>query len=158
MLELGHLQLKVEWRSVTTTSGALSVMTLGAMWMLVLLAFSWATAMKVVLLIMILFVGFDYVPQHSGATAQRSATYGQGTGPVQLSQVLCSGSENSITSCPSSAVGVNCQHNQDAGVTCVAREFYENYSILKGCKGGRIPWIESCCPLPPTPFFEKFQL
>lgn len=44
---LGHHQLKGEWKSVITTSGALYVMTHGATWMLVLHVYILATAMKV---------------------------------------------------------------------------------------------------------------
>ena len=59
-----------------------------------------------------------------GATGQRSAIYGQGTGPIQLSQVQCVGNETNISSCPGTTLGTqNCQHNQDAGVTCIAREY-----------------------------------
>ena len=58
-----------------------------------------------------------------GATGQRSAAYGQGTGPIQLSQVQCVGSEAGILSCPGSTATQNCQHNQDAGVTCIPREY-----------------------------------
>ena len=47
LLEVGHHPVKEEWRSVTTTSGALSVMTHGTVWMPVLLASKWAIAMKV---------------------------------------------------------------------------------------------------------------
>jgi hypothetical protein len=48
LLEMGHHPVKEEWRSVTTTSGALSVMTHGTIWMLALLAYTLATAMKVI--------------------------------------------------------------------------------------------------------------
>ena len=47
LLEVGHHPVKEEWRSVTTTSGALSVMTHGTIWMLVLLACTLAIATKV---------------------------------------------------------------------------------------------------------------
>ena len=47
LLELGHHPLKEEWRSVTTTSGALSAMIHGTVWMLALLASILAIAMKV---------------------------------------------------------------------------------------------------------------
>ena len=49
LLEVDHLHPKEEWRSVTTTSGALSVMTHGTVWMPVLLACTLATAMKVLI-------------------------------------------------------------------------------------------------------------
>ena len=58
-----------------------------------------------------------------GATGQRSAAYGQGTGPIQLSQVQCVGNEAGIINCPGSTATQNCQHNQDAGVTCIPREY-----------------------------------
>ena len=48
LLAVGHHPVKEEWRSVTTTSGALSVMTHGAIWMPVLLACTLAIAMKVI--------------------------------------------------------------------------------------------------------------
>ena len=47
LLEVGHHPVKEEWRSVTTTSGALSVMIHGAVWMPALLASILVTAMKV---------------------------------------------------------------------------------------------------------------
>ena len=49
LLEVGHHPVKEEWRSVTTTSGALSVMTHGAVWMPVLHVCILGTAMKVFL-------------------------------------------------------------------------------------------------------------
>ena len=47
MLAVDHHPVKEEWRSVTTTSGALSVMTHGTVWMPAWLASILATAMKV---------------------------------------------------------------------------------------------------------------
>ena len=47
LLEVDHLHPKEEWRSVTTTSGALSVTTHGIVWMLMLLVWNLATALKV---------------------------------------------------------------------------------------------------------------
>ncbi|KAG9264048.1 deleted in malignant brain tumors 1 protein-like, partial [Astyanax mexicanus] len=46
-----------------------------------------------------------------------SAHFGAGSGPIHLDDVACSGSENSITSC-SRASSQNCNHGEDAGVTC----------------------------------------
>ena len=51
LLEVGHHPVKEEWRSVTITSGALSVMTHGTVWMPVLPACTLAIAMKVIKLI-----------------------------------------------------------------------------------------------------------
>ena len=47
LLEPGQLHPKEEWRSVTTTSGALSVMTHGIVWMPELLVYSLAAVQKV---------------------------------------------------------------------------------------------------------------
>lgn len=56
-----------------------------------------------------------------GATGQKVATYGQGTGPILLDNVRCSGSELSILECPQNPIGQhNCAHAEDAGVTCSA--------------------------------------
>ena len=56
-----------------------------------------------------------------GATGQRGAAYGQGTGPIHLDQVQCYGNESSISDCPQNDIGMhNCAHNQDAGITCTA--------------------------------------
>ena len=49
MVGLVHHQLKDEWRFAITTSGELSVMTHGIVWMPMLLAFNLATAMRVCL-------------------------------------------------------------------------------------------------------------
>ena len=47
LLEVDHHPVKEEWRSVTTTSGALSVTMHGIVWMLMLLVWNLATALKV---------------------------------------------------------------------------------------------------------------
>ena len=61
-----------------------------------------------------------------GATGQRGAAYGQGSGPVTLGQVQCIGNESSIFNCPQNDVGTqNCVHSQDAGVTCTARMYID---------------------------------
>ncbi|XP_073726154.1 scavenger receptor cysteine-rich domain-containing protein DMBT1-like [Misgurnus anguillicaudatus] len=47
------------------------------------------------------------------------AFFGQGSGPVWLDDVTCSGNEPRVTSCPSKALGTStCSHGQDAGVIC----------------------------------------
>ena len=57
------------------------------------------------------------------ASGQQGAAYGQGSGPILLDQVQCFGNESDIFDCPRNDIGMhNCIHNQDAGVTCTARE------------------------------------
>ena len=59
-------------------------------------------------------LGFRYALK-----AYRSAHYGQGTGPILLSNVDCSGSESSLLSCKHYGIGEHyCAHSEDNGVRC----------------------------------------
>ena len=51
--------------------------------------------------------------------AVSSATFGQGTGPIFLDDVRCTGAESSLLSCSHIGIGIhNCGHYEDAGVLC----------------------------------------
>ncbi|KAK3100222.1 hypothetical protein FSP39_016522 [Pinctada imbricata] len=53
------------------------------------------------------------------AFASQNAEYGQGSGPVLLDNLQCSGHENNISQCRSRGWGIhNCRHNEDASVKC----------------------------------------
>lgn len=52
-----------------------------------------------------------------GASALGSAFFGQGSGPILLDDVACSGNESSLLACPST-MQHNCRHTEDAGVRC----------------------------------------
>ncbi|NP_999764.1 scavenger receptor cysteine-rich protein precursor [Strongylocentrotus purpuratus] len=55
--------------------------------------------------------------------APGSAHFGQGTGPIQLDDVGCTGAEQTIFDCAHPAFGVhNCAHYEDAGVFCIASQ------------------------------------
>ena len=54
-----------------------------------------------------------------GAIARDGALFGEGSGPIVLDNVQCSGSESMILDCTANDIGVhNCDHSEDAGVTC----------------------------------------
>ena len=49
-----------------------------------------------------------------------TAYFGQGTGPIWLDIVQCTGSETHLVNCTNSGIGRhNCGHNQDIGVNCL---------------------------------------
>ncbi|XP_030840909.1 deleted in malignant brain tumors 1 protein-like [Strongylocentrotus purpuratus] len=51
--------------------------------------------------------------------ARSRATYGQGSGPIYLDDVGCSGKESRLTDCSNGGWGnQNCDHSEDAGVYC----------------------------------------
>ena len=52
-----------------------------------------------------------------------SAHFGQGTGPIWLDDLRCTGSENSLLECDSSSQH-NCRHSEDAGVACTNGKKY----------------------------------
>ena len=51
-----------------------------------------------------------------------NARFGAGVGPIYLDNVDCTGSEDNLTDCPSSAI-FSCPsgHNEDAGVRCQSK-------------------------------------
>ena len=55
----------------------------------------------------------------SSGTALSSAYFGQGTGPIQISNVGCNGLESTLLQC-SHITSFSCGHNQDAGARCSA--------------------------------------
>ena len=52
------------------------------------------------------------------STALSRAAFGQGTGPIHLDDLRCTGSESSLFECPAAATH-NCAHFEDAGVRCI---------------------------------------
>ena len=56
----------------------------------------------------------------SNGTAIGSAGFGQGSGPIWLNSVTCTGRESILAECGHLGVEItgNCNHNEDAGVRC----------------------------------------
>ena len=54
---------------------------------------------------------------YTDARAFSRAHFGQGTGPIQIDNVDCHGSESILIQCPHLKID-NCRHSEDAGVKC----------------------------------------
>ena len=52
------------------------------------------------------------------AVAYSNARYGQGTGPIWLDNLACTGVEYNLTNCSYDADTSDCRHFEDAGVLC----------------------------------------
>ena len=47
------------------------------------------------------------------------AAYGQGTGPIVLDNLQCTGTEETLFNCTHNGVNIhNCAHSEDAGAIC----------------------------------------
>ena len=63
------------------------------------------------------YTAFIFVAASIGATALPFAFHGEGEGPIHLDDVMCTGTETSLISCPYNPID-NCGHFEDAGVRC----------------------------------------
>ena len=62
----------------------------------------------------------------SSGSALSRAFFGQGSGPILLDDVACTGSELTLADCRHLGVGVtrSCSHFEDAGVRCLSSQGY----------------------------------
>ena len=72
----------------------------------------------------IMLISFVIYHNPIGATAERGATYGRGSGGLFLDDVQCNGTEARLFDCPRAGTPGqhNCYHAKDAGVTCTTSE------------------------------------
>ena len=61
----------------------------------------------------------------SDAVAYSNAFYGQGTVPILLDDVRCTGTESRLIDCPYTAID-NCVHSEDAAVSCTTSKELAN--------------------------------
>ena len=69
----------------------------------------------------------------SSGSPYNSAYFGEGSGPILLDSVSCTGSETTLASCRHLGVGVtrSCTHSEDAGVRCSPQGYTEcNYKAF----------------------------
>ena len=77
---------------------------------------------------------------HHALDAKSAAFFGEGAGPVWLSNLQCSGNESDISECSHSGWGLqNCDHNRDVGVVCTGEMFYLHFLYM----GQAIMYIRS---------------
>ena len=67
----------------------------------------------------------------SSGTAIGSSGFGNGSGPIWLDSVTCTGSESTLASCGHFGVGFRriCSHSQDAGIRCSGEKGFIIYYI-----------------------------
>ena len=64
-------------------------------------------------------------------TSYSSAYFGQGSGPIWLDSVTCSGSESTLVSCGHLGVNItrSCNHSEDASVRCSGETGFNIYYL-----------------------------
>lgn len=79
----------------------------------------------------ILFLQTDYVNPSFllDVSAVSKAFYGQGSGPIILRRLECTGRETSILECEFDANTSDCRHSDDAGVQCIGMLYYVIFTV-----------------------------
>ena len=71
-----------------------------------------------VYVVLSLIYPIDFYCVKSDAIAYTGAHFGQGTGPIWLDNLACTGAEYNLTSCSYDSDTSDCGHYEDAGVRC----------------------------------------
>ena len=117
--------MKVEWRSATTISGALFVRTPLPDQTVQWSAGNWDWAMQVCMgkkfRMYTLYTRITHTFLAAGASTPTQAHFGDGSGrPVWLDNVACLGTENNLIDCQANPLGTsNCGHDKDVGTRCL---------------------------------------
>ncbi len=61
----------------------------------------------------------------AGAMFRPRAAFGQGTGPILLDDVRCSGNEFGLRNCTYALID-NCAHSEDVGIVCLGKVVLTN--------------------------------
>ena len=79
------------------------------------------------------FVGTCNLPFHSDVAAFSNAAFGQGTGPIYLTNVTCGATEIRLIDCPYSSDVSALTHADDAGASCsaVRKYLHENMKHIQ---------------------------
>ena len=66
------------------------------------------------------FIATAWILFSPGSTPLTGAFFGRGDGPIYLSNVQCTGSEDRLSECPNSGLNVigQCTHALDSGLRC----------------------------------------
>lgn len=65
-----------------------------------------------------------------GALDLPFAAFGQGTGPILLDRVVCTGDEARLVDCEHNGIGIHdCDHSEDVGVSCMIRSIGINDTL-----------------------------
>ncbi|KAL8625952.1 hypothetical protein ACOMHN_012544 [Nucella lapillus] len=75
----------------------------------------------------------------AGAQAKTSAYFGQGSGPIFLDDLQCTGTEESLLQCRAKPLYQhNCGHSEDAGVICANGGGRNSIRLVPGPSNGRL--------------------
>ena len=117
------LQMRDALKCVTTSSGAQYVMMDGVPLMPMSLAdkldFQDSVSAGLIFVSSFALNFILSLINYIDAQARSFAAFGQGTGPILLDNLACTGNEARLFDCPNNGIGVhNCIHAEDAGAVC----------------------------------------